>query len=483
MEKAKATQLHDSSVAEREKAQFERMTKTPVPRLVISLGIPTMLNMMVTSLYNMADTLFVSGLGDQAIGAVSVVLSLMSIIQAIGFTLGMGAGSLVSYLFGKRDQKGADRVASVSFFSAFAIGLLLTVFGLCFLEPLMILLGAAQETNAAVTTLEYSKIYSTYILISAPIMCMSFVMNNLLRAQGKAVTSMIGLCTGAVLNVALDPVLIYGAKMGVAGAAVATMVSQTVSFSILLFIFFSGKTITNISLKNLTEFFPTLWKIVVTGFPSFCRQVLASLCTVLLNNLIVDIDGAQAAFGVVQKIFMLAFSISLGIGQGYQPVLGYNYSAKKFDRVRSAYLFTLAFSSAIMLMFGVLCAILAPWLMETFLESEVAKEIGTAALRFQCLTMPLLPVNFMAGLTYQVVGNKFAAAMLSISRQGLFYIPLIFILPSVWQLTGIECMQACSDALSFLFALPFTFYFLNGLKKKAQGECGETAARNDYDGE
>ena len=425
-----------------------------------------MLNMMVTSLYNMADTLFVSGLGDQAIGAVSVVLSLMSIIQAIGFTLGMGAGSLVSALLGKRDQKGADRVASAAFFSALGIGLLLTIFGLIFLEPLVVLLGAAQESDVAFTTLDYAKIYSTYILLSAPLMCMSFVMNNLLRAQGKAVTSMIGLCTGAILNIALDPILIYGANMGVRGAAVATMISQTVSFGILIFIFFSGKTITNISPKNMSQYFSNIGRVVYTGFPSFCRQILASLCTVLLNNLLMDINGAQAAFGVVQKVFMLAFSISLGIGQGYQPVLGYNHSAGKYDRVRSAYLFTLVFSTGIMVGFAAICAIIAPWLMSTFLDSETAREIGTAALRFQCLSMPLLPVNFMAGLTYQVVGNKLAAAALSVSRQGLFYIPLIFILPPLFDITGIECMQSVSDLLSFLFAIPFTVYFLNGLKKK-----------------
>ena len=480
METERVENLHNDTnkTDEREHAQFERMTQTPIPRLIISLGIPTMLNMMVTSLYNMADTMFVSGLGDQAIGAVSVVLSLMSIIQAIGFTLGMGAGSVVSALLGKRDQKGADRVASAAFFSALGIGLMLTVFGLIFLEPLVVLLGAAQESGVAFTTLDYAKIYATYILISAPLMCMSFVMNNLLRAQGKAVASMIGLCTGAILNVALDPILIYGADMGVEGAALATVISQTVSFGILLFIFFSGKTITNISPKNLSEYLPTLGRIVYTGFPSFCRQVLASLCTVLLNNLLMDINGAQAAFGVVQKIFMLAFSISLGIGQGYQPVLGYNHSAGKYDRVREAYLFTLAFSTAIMVGFAAVCAIIAPWLMQTFLDSETAREIGTAALRFQCLSMPLLPVNFMAGLTYQVVGNKLAAAALSVSRQGLFYIPLIFILPPLFDITGIECMQSVSDLLSFLFAVPFTLYFLNGLKRKA----AENPTTEVYDG-
>lgn len=458
-----------AAVAAREKAQYERMTKTPIPRLVISLGIPTMLNMMVTSLYNMADTMFVSGLGNQAIGAVSVVLSLMSIIQAIGFTLGMGAGSLVSSLLGKRDQKGADTVSSVAFYSALIIGLLLTTVGLIFINPIMSILGAAKEKDVLVTTFDYAKIYSTYIFISAPLMCMSFVMNNLLRSQGKAVTSMIGLCAGAVLNIILDPILIYGAGMGVAGAAVATMISQAVSFIILIVIFFYSKvTITSIRISCLVGFFPVLWRIVVTGFPSFCRQILASLCTVLLNNLIKDIDGAQAAFGVVYKIFMLAFSIALGIGQGYQPVLGYNYSAKKYDRVRQAYLFTLAFSTSLMAVFAIGSAIFAPWLMRLFVDGETGQSIGTSALRFQCIAMPLLPVNFMAGLTYQVVGNKLAATMLSVSRQGLFYIPLIFVLPGLFAgTTGIECMQSVSDVLSFLFAVPFTLVFLNGVRKKA----------------
>lgn len=465
----------------REKAQYDRMTKTPIPRLVVSLGIPTMLNMMVTSLYNMADTMFVSSLGDQATGAVSVVLALMSIIQAVGFMLGMGAGSLVSSLLGKRDQKGADTVASVAFYSALTIGLILMSVGLIFINPIMNLLGAAKETDVPVTTFEYAKIYSTYILISAPLMCMSFVMNNLLRSQGKAVTSMIGLCTGALLNIVLDPILIYSAGMGVAGAALATMISQAVSFAILIVIFFGSKvTITRIRIAYLVGFFPVLWQVIVTGFPSFCRQILASLCTVLLNNLIKDIDGAQAAFGVVHKIFMLAFSISLGIGQGYQPVLGYNHSAKKYDRVRHAYLFTLEFSTAIMAAFAIACALLAPWLMNVFVKGEAGRVIGTATLRFQCIAMPLLPVNFMAGLTYQVVGNKVAASMLSVSRQGMFYIPLIFILPKVLSGTrGIECLQAVSDVCAFLFAIPFTVYFLNGLRKK-QVQEDEKIEGSDY---
>lgn len=453
--------------AEREKKQFERMTKTPIAKLIISLGIPTTLNMMVTSLYNLADTYFVSGLGIEATGAVSVVLSLMSIIQAVGFTLGMGSGAIVSKLLGQRKQKEADTVSSSAFFAAGLIGLLITVLGLCFLTPLMTLLGATREAGIEITTMDYAREYSMYILCAAPFMCMSFVLNNLLRSQGKAALSMIGLVTGAVINVGLDPLLIYTANLGMAGAAIATCTSQIISFGILLALFLSGKSITKIRAKSISFKFPVYGEIVGTGFPSFCRQILASLCTVMLNWAVQDYVGAMAALGVVQKVFMLAFSISLGIGQGYQPVLGYNYSAGKFDRVKSAYLFTLGFSTALMAVFASVCAIIAPNIMHAFLEgenAETAAQIGTLALRLQCICMPLLPVNFMAGITYQAVGNKALAALLSCSRQGLFYIPLVLILPRVCGLFGVQSVQAISDFLAFLFAIPFTIVFLRGLK-------------------
>ena len=456
----------DAEAAKMEAKQFEKMTKTPIPRLVVGLGIPTMLNMMVTSLYNLVDTLFVSGLGERAVGAVNVVLSLMSIIQAIGFTLGMGSGSLVSRLLGARKRKEADEVSSSAFYAGLAVGAIITLLGILCLTPLMRLLGAPEEMDGAKTTLDYAKEYSLYILISAPIMCSSFVMNNVLRAEGKAVLSMIGLVAGAVINVALDPLLIYTFDMGMTGAAVATALSQAISFGILLVFFLSGKTIVRLKIRSIARKWSVYWSVIATGFPSFCRQILASLCTVLLNWAVKPYDGALPALGVVQKVFMIAFSISLGIGQGYQPVLGYNYSAKRYDRVKSAYVFTLGFSTVLMAIFGVVSFILAPTIMRWFFGSENSVAVGTIALRFQCVCMPLLPLNFMAGVTYQVVGNKAIASLLSIARQGLFYIPAVLILTSVIGLLSVQSCQAVSDVCSFLFSIPFTFAFFKVLKRK-----------------
>ena len=466
--------IDEESVASRERAQFEKMTQTPIGKLVISLGIPTMLSMMVTSLYNLADTAFVSLIGNDSItAAVSNLLALMSIIQAVGFTFGMGSGSVVSTLLGKRDRKGADEVASSAIFIAAVSGLLILILGFAFLTPLMKLFG-----SKGAEILGHSKNYAAYILIAAPFMCMSFVLNNVLRAEGKAVLSMIGLVVGAVINVILDPILIFGFKLGIAGAAIATCVSQIISFGVLLFMFLSGKTIVRIKLESVSKKLAVYGQIIVTGFPSFCRQILASICSVFLNNAALEYgvlaygegggDAAQAAFGVVNKMFMLAFSISLGIGQGYQPVLGYNYSAKRFDRVKSAYLFTLGFSTLLMLGFAALCAIFAPQIMKLFNLSKAATEIGAKALLFQCCTMPLLPVNFMAGLTYQVVGNKGIATVLSISRQGMFYLPALLLLPELWALTGVQASQAVADGFAFLFAIPFTILFFQTLKREQE---------------
>ena len=464
----------DAAAAERERVQYEKMTKTPIGKLVISLGIPTMLSMMVTSLYNLADSVFLSLLGNDAItAAVANLLALMSIIQAIGFTFGMGSGSIVSTLLGKRDKKGADEVASSAAFISVVSGVLIMALGLIFLTPLVKLFGSKQGE-----ILQYSREYALYILIAAPFMCMSFVLNNVLRAEGKAVLSMIGLIVGAVVNVILDPILIFVADMGISGAAIATCASQIISFFILLMMFLSKKTIVSLDFRSISKTGSVYGQIIATGFPSFCRQILASVCTIVLNNTAgvygVAVygeggdDAAQAAFGVVNKVFMLAFSISLGIGQGYQPVLGYNYSAKRFDRVKSAYLFTLIFSTVLMTVFAIVCGIFAPQVMKLFSLSSQATEIGAKALTFQCFTMPLLPTNFMAGLTYQVVGNKGIAAVLSISRQGMFYLPALLILPSVWALTGVQCSQAVADVFAFLFAIPFTWMFFNTLKKEQE---------------
>ena len=278
-----------SAVAGAGDAQYRKMTQTPIPRLVATLAVPTIISMLVTAVYNMADTFFVAQLGTSAAGAVGIVFSLMAVIQAIGFMLGMGAGNLVSRYLGAKEQRQADCAASTAFFTALAFGLGITVLGTLFLDPLMRVLGATP------TILPYARDYARYILFGAPVMCASFVLNNILRGEGKAMLAMVGIGLGGVLNIGLDPLFIYTFGLGIAGAAIATLLSQCVSFAILLACFLRRKSAVRLHIGQVSRKAEVYARIIKTGMPSFCRQSLASVATVLLNvNAAVYGDAAVA---------------------------------------------------------------------------------------------------------------------------------------------------------------------------------------------
>lgn len=453
----------------RDQKQFRRMTESPVCPLVMKLALPTTVSMLVTGIYNTADTYFVSQLGKSQSAAVSVVFSLMAIIQAIGFTLGMGSGSIISRALGAKDKDTAGQALSTSFFSAVGIGALITALGLIFLEPVMNMLGSTP------TALPYAKVYARYILCGAPIMMGTYVLNNLWRWEGKAVFSMIGIGLGGVLNIFLDPLFINVLGLGVSGAAMATLLSQSISFVLLLVPVLKKKNISKLSLSLFSkkkDFHLNIW---FTGLPSLLRQGLASISTICLNKVAGDIaqDSALSAMGIFGKVFMLIFCFLLGIGQGYQPVLGYNFGAKRWDRVKTAFLFTYVFGTAIMLVFGVILYICAPALMPLFIDDAEAISIGTRALRFEALVMPLLTVNVMCNMTFQSMGQRLKASFLSSLRQGLFFIPCVFILPAIWGLTGVELIFPASDILTFLTSLPFAIHFLFALKKKIEAKDTE----------
>ncbi len=449
-----------SVTVSREEKQFKRMTEAPVRPLILKLAVPTIISMLVTAIYNTADTYFVSQLGKSASGAVGVVFSLMAVIQAIGFTLGMGSGSVISRALGVRDGKKADEYASTAFFTAVFLGVLLTVFGSIFIKSLMGLLGATE------TILPYAEAYASYILYGAPVMIGSFVLNNILRAEGKAKFSMIGLSAGGVLNIILDPIFVFTLGLGISGAAIATLISQCVSFAILLGCFLLKKSIINLSLRNISRKAGVYFEIIKTGAPSFCRQGFASISTILLNNQAgVYGDAALSAMSIVSKIFMLMFQVGLGIGQGYQPVAGYNYGAKKWKRVREAFIFTFTASTAVMLVFGAAAVIFAPKIIPLFIDDAEVIKTGAAALRYQGAIMPLLPINVMCNMTFQSIGKKVPAALLSCCRQGIFFIPCILILPAIFGLGGVVVTQALSDLLTNLISIPFGISFLRSVKR------------------
>ena len=454
----------DQAKETREQHQFQRMTQTPVPRLISSLAAPTVVSMMVTSIYNMADTYFVSQLGTSASGAVGIVFSLMAIIQAVGFTLGMGSGSQISRLLGQQRNMEATEIASSGFFSSIVLGLLLAIGGSLLIDDLMRLLGATP------TILPYARSYAQYILLGAPVMAASFVLNNILRAEGRARLSMVGIAAGGVLNIALDPLFVFTFQLGIAGAAIATLISQCVSCGILLSCFLRGKSTTRLSFRMISRRPRIYWSILKTGLPSLCRQGLASIATVALNrNAALYGDAAVSAMSIVGKIFMLIFSALLGFGQGFQPVVGYNYGAKRYDRVLKACYFTLEVGTVLMTVFAAAGFVAAPYLMRLFISDDPAVvEIGTAALRAQCIAMPLLPLGVVCNMTFQTIGRSWTATFLSAARQGIFFLPLIYLLPALFGLAGIQITQPCADVLTFLCCIPFAITFLKKLPREGQ---------------
>ena len=449
-------------VSQNSETQFKKMTETPVPKLIISLAIPTIISMLVSSIYNMADTFFVSQLGTSAAGAVGIVFSLMAVIQAVGFGIGMGSGSNISRLLGQQKNSEADMIASTGFFSAIAFGSCLTFFGVIFLNQLMRKLGATE------TILPYARDYAKYILYGAPIMCASFVMNNVLRSEGKASLAMIGLTFGGILNMALDPLFIFTFKLGISGAAIATLLSQCISFSILLSWFLKKKSTTRIHIKNVSRKISTYLLIIKTGLPSLCRQSLASVATITLNvSASAFGDSAVAAMSIVGRIFMFTMSAMIGLGQGFQPVVGYNYGAKKYDRVKEAIFFTTKLGTVVMTTLGILGFIFARDIMEIFRKEDLdVIAIGTFAIRVQCLVLFTHPMLTIANMTLQVVGKSWQGTFLSSARQGIFFLPLMIILSQSLGILGIQITQPISDFLTAMISVPFMIVFFREMNRE-----------------
>lgn len=444
----------------RASAQFDKMTKTPVNRLIITLAIPTVISMLITTVYNVTDTYFVSKIGVSASGATGIVFSLMGIIQAFGFMFGQGAGSNVSRRLGAKDIDMARRYCSTAFYLSLAVGVAIAVLGLIFITPLMDLLGST------VTILPYAKTYGLFILISAPAMITSCVMNNILRYEGMARKAMVGLAIGGVLNIGLDPLLIFGFDMGIAGAGIATAVSQYLSTILLLSVFLLKKCQTRISFRYITLKPSFVWDIVSTGAPALARQGLNSVSVMVLNIVAKAFgDPCIAAMSIVAKISMVIFSICVGIGQGFQPVAGFNYGSKLYDRVRQGILFLWRFGTLIVSTMAIFVFIFAPQLVSLFRDEAEVVAIGSQALRFQCVAQFFAPTVMTANMTFQSLGKAAKAFFISCCQNGLFFIPLILILPKLIGVTGIEISQPIGYIISSFISAPMLILFLKQLKQ------------------
>lgn len=448
---------------EQRQQKFDRMTKTPIPRLIGELAVPTIISMLVTSFYNMADTFFVGKINTSATAAVGIVFPLMAMIQALGFFCGHGSGNYISRQLGAHNFEDASKMSATGFVTAFVLGLGILVVGFLFTDPLLHIMGSTE------TILPYARSYMRIILIGAPYMTASLVLNNQLRFQGSAFYSMIGITTGAVLNIGLDPLFIFVLDMGVAGAALATIISQFVSFCLLIAGTFRGG---NLRL-NLRDFSPSLkyyQNIVKGGAPSLFRQGLGSFATVCLNLMAGPYgDAAIAAMSIVTRISQFAASVVIGFGQGFQPVCGFNYGAKLFKRVQEGFWFCVKFCTSVLLVAAVCGWIFSPNLIGIFLKTDpLVIEYGSQALRLQALTFPLVGWITIANMMLQTIGKTVKASLLAMSRQFLFFVPVILTLPGFLGILGVQLSQPIADFCSFLLAVPLSISVLREMSHEQE---------------
>ena len=437
------------------------LTQAPVHRVIVTMAIPTIISMLVTGLYNIADTFFVGKIDTQATAAVGIVFSLMFFVQAMGFFFGHGSGNYISRELGARRHENAVKMASTGFFSSFFLGLVVLVLGEIFLTPLSLMLGSTA------TILPYTEAYMQVILLGAPFLTSSLTLNNQMRLQGNANFAMYGIVTGAILNVLLDPFFIFTCGLGVSGAAWATVVGQVVSFVILFFMARKGENIA-IRFRNFSPSIQRYKEIFYGGSPSMMRQGLACVATMSLNFAAGAYgDSAIAAMSIVSRIAMLSFAVVIGLGQGFQPVCGFCYGAGLYDRLKEAYKFTVTIGTIFLVVLAIVGWMISGTLIGVFRDDPEVIAIGIVALRWQLCVFPVNALILASNMLAQTCRKPWRANILAAARQGLFFIPLIFILPSYFGLLGVEMCQAVSDVLSFTLTVPIVIYTFREFTREA----------------
>lgn len=458
-----------------------KMTQTPVPSLILRLSCSTVVSMLAGTTYNIVDMYFVSDLGTSAVAAVGVLFSVLAMIQAVGYTFGMGAGSRISRFLGEQKEKEAGRDASAAVLMALVAGLILMAAGFLWQKPLIDFLGSTDTIEI------YALDYGFWILLTAPVMCVSYVLNNVLRAEGMPVWALVGIGSGAVLNAVLDPILVSGLELGIRGVGIATFCGQSVSLAIMLIVMLSGKSVIGLNKadsnykpagirvkiekikredkQRFQAFRQTAIDITRTGIPSFFRQGLVCVATILLNRAAREYgDDVVAAISVSNKVFAILFAVMVGYGQGFAPVAGYNYGAKKNDRVRKAIIFTILSQVIASAVTGILVWIFASSIISLFGENA-ALELGVLSLRMHAVSLPFMAVCLVSGMLFQAIGEIGKAILISSTRQGIFFLPLIWLLPMYFQENGVAVTQGISDILSGIFSLPFILVAIHMCKK------------------
>lgn len=467
------TELENTELSKQSRREL-MMLNDPIPKVIVKMAIPTIVAFLITSVYNLADTYFVSSLGTNATAAVSVNASLDQFIMMAGSMLAVGANSYIARLLGARKQERATHVLSTAFFVALALGALILVLGSAFMQPMVRLLGATDTCE------QYSIQYATYVLLVAPFMASSFVMNQCLRAEGSAMLSMIGMGFGGILNCILDPIFIFGLGLGVTGASVATAISKLVSFTILIYPYITHRSLLRISLKSFRWDKGIFYQIASVGSASMFRSGLAVVSATVLNNIAGGIsDSVLAGIGVSTKIMMFPFSIILGFCSGFQPVAGFNWGAKRYDRVLKCYRFSAWTAIIGAVVMGLILGLAANPIIRLFAEADPdMQRIGALTIGLQCISLPIHGWVAVVNMLCAGLGYARGALVLATARQGSCFFPIVFPMAGIWGENGVASVQAVADVLTLLLAVPIVRHVLKMVRKAME----DSALENPYGG-
>ena len=424
--------------------KMELLGSTSIPKALLSMGIPTMIGMLVNAFYNLVDAYFVGGLGESQMGAISVVYPLGQVVVGLGLLFGNGAASYISRLLGRGDKENADKVASTALYSSVSVGAVIIIISMVFLHPILKLLGATDSI------LPYAATYAGIYIVSCIFNVFNVTMNNIVTSEGAAKTTMCALLTGAVLNIALDPLFIYVFDLGVAGAAIATAISQVVSTCVYLTYIFRKKSVFHFRVKDCTYTKETMSEIFKIGIPTLVFQILTSVSISLINNAAGDYgDSAIAGMGVVTRLISMGSLSVFGFIKGFQPIAGYSYGAKKFDRLREAIKTSILWSTAFCVIFGVILALFPTAIVSRFTKGDAEMiRIGAASLRANGISIMLFGFYTVYSSLFLALGKGREGFILGACRQGICFIPVILLLPMVWGLNGIMYAQPIADVLS-----------------------------------
>lgn len=458
----------------RQQQREDMMLNGSLPRVITKMALPSIISFLITSIYNLADTYFVSDLGESAQAAISVNASLDQIIMMAGSMLAVGAASYISRLLGARDRDKANQVLSTAFFLAMIFGGVVTLLGVSFMHPMVRLLGATDTCE------QFAVEYATYVLLVAPFMAANFVMNQCLRAEGSAMRSMVGMGFGGILNCFLDPVFIFKLNMGVAGASLATAISKLVSFAILVFPYLTRRSVLHLSIRHFHPTRDIVTQVVSVGSSSMFRSGLAVVSAIVLNNIAGQIsDAVLAGVGVSTKVMMFPFGVILGFGTGFQPVAGFNWGARRYDRVKESYRFASRTAILGALAMGLTLAALADPLIGLFAKSDQSAEmlaVGALCIRLQCLALPIHGWVAVVNMLCAGLGNARGALLLSTSRQGTCFLPIVYPMAWLWGANGVAAVQAVADLLTLFLAVPLIRRVKGRIQAAADAQALESSA-------